>query len=79
MHLPFPILQSQYQNIFFPQFPREQSMSLKGGPGHLADSNSIPQNSPTTYHPIQIAIIRLMSLLLLDEQLVMLIPLVSDR
>ena len=43
---------------------------LPGGLGHLEDSNSIPWNLTITFHPIQIAIIRLMSLLLLDVQLV---------
>ena len=44
---------------------------LPGGLGHLADSNSIPWNPIATYHPIQIAIIRLMSLLLFHVQLVL--------
>ena len=44
---------------------------LSGGFGHSADSNSIAWNLTTTFHSIQIAIIRLMSLLLLDIQLVL--------
>ena len=44
---------------------------LPGGLGHFADSNSISKNPTTTYHPIQIAMIRLMSLLFFDVQLVL--------
>ena len=44
---------------------------LPGGLGPLTDSYSIPWNPTTTYHPIQIAIIRLMSLLWHDVQLLL--------
>ena len=42
---------------------------LPGGYGHVTDSKSISSNLTTIHHSIQIAIIRLMSLLLLDVQL----------
>ena len=44
---------------------------LSGGLGHLADSDSISWNLAIILRSIQIAIIRLMSLLLLDVQLVL--------
>ena len=45
----------------FPVCPR--------GLGHFADSNSIPKNQPTIFHPIQIAAILLKYLLSLSERL----------
>ena len=94
MHLTFPILQSQQSEYLLHKFPsREQSMSKKDSPnlpsfwdfpscrsfGPLADSNSISKNPITTHHPIQIAIIRLMSLLLLDVQLLLQFRFVFER
>ena len=35
----------------------KESSHLPGSLGHFADSNSIPQNLTTTYHPIVIAMI----------------------
>ena len=52
---------------------------LPGGLGHLADSNSISKNPTATYHPIQVATVRLMSLLLPRRAARSAIPLVSER
>ena len=44
---------------------------LPRGFGHFADSNSVPWNLTTTFHSIQIAIIRLMTILSPDAQLIL--------
>ena len=73
------------QNVFFPNYPANKAYPgrihrifihfeisrLPGGLAHLADTNSISWNPATNCHPIQIALIRLMSLLLLDVQLIL--------
>ena len=52
-------------------FVHTEFSRLPGGLRHFADSNSIPWNLTTIFQPIQIAIIRLMFLLLLVVQLVL--------
>ena len=86
MHPTFQFFNLSNQNKLLPKFLRANKACpgripqifvhfeisrLSGGLGHLADSNSISSNPTTTYHPIQIAIIRLMPLLLFDVQLVL--------
>ena len=52
---------------------------LPGDLGHVADSNNIPQNLTTTYHPVQIAIIQLMFPFFTRRVARSAIPLFSER
>ena len=86
MHLTFPILQSQQSDYLLPKFSSRTKHVLRripqifvhfeisrlpGGLDHFVDSNSISKNLTTIYHPVGIALIQLMFLLLLVVKLVL--------